>query len=57
LVVAIAVFITKIGSRTHSDQKLSQSGGGISFIDARKKFPEHRSGLRSEKELQNGVPS
>jgi hypothetical protein len=32
-----AIFLKKIGSRTHSDPKFSQRRGGVSYIDARKK--------------------
>jgi hypothetical protein len=40
------------GSRTHSDPKFDRRGGGVSYIDERKKVPEHCSSLcSSEKEL------
>jgi hypothetical protein len=32
-----AIFLKKIGSGTHSDRKFGWRGGGISYIDARKK--------------------
>jgi hypothetical protein len=48
-----AIFLKKIGSGMHSDPKLSQIVGGVSYIDARtKKVPGRCSSLRpSEKEL------
>jgi hypothetical protein len=46
------MFLKKIGSRTHSDPKFDQRGGGVSYIDAREKVPGRHSGFRpSEKEL------
>jgi hypothetical protein len=37
LVVDSATFLKKIGSGTHSDPKFSWIGGGVSYIDGRKK--------------------
>jgi hypothetical protein len=47
-----AISLKKIGYGTHSDPKFGQRWGSFSYVDARKKVPECRSGLRhSEKEL------
>jgi hypothetical protein len=32
-----AIFLKKIGSETHSDPKFGRRGGGVNYIDARKK--------------------
>jgi hypothetical protein len=53
LEVSSAVLLKKIRSGTHSDPEFGRRGGGVSYIDARKKkVPERRSGMRPcEKEL------
>jgi hypothetical protein len=35
--VISAIFQKKIGSGTHSDSKFDRRGGGVSYLDARKK--------------------
>jgi hypothetical protein len=56
VVIASAFCVKKIRFGMHSDPKSGWRGGGVIYIDARKKVPERRSGLRfSEKELR--VPS
>jgi hypothetical protein len=50
--IASDIFSKKIGSGTHSDPKVVQRGGAVSYIDAKNTVPEHHSSLRpSEKEL------
>jgi hypothetical protein len=37
MLICSAIFLKKIGSGTHSDQKFGQTGGSVSYIDARNK--------------------
>jgi hypothetical protein len=52
ITILSATFLNKIGSRSHSDPKFGQRGGGVSCISARKKVLERCSSLSpSGKEL------
>jgi hypothetical protein len=52
MVLHTAIFLKKIHVGTHRDPKFGWRGGGIRYINARKKVLERRSGLHpSEKEL------
>jgi hypothetical protein len=58
-VLRSAIFLKKMGSGTHSDPKFGRRGGGVSYIDYRKK------GFRNSvpacvllrKSFRNGVPA
>jgi hypothetical protein len=54
-----AIFLKKIGSGTHSDPKFGRRGGGVSYIDDRKK--RFRNAVPVcvllRKNFRNGVPS
>jgi hypothetical protein len=54
-----AIFLKKIGSGMHSDQKFGQRARGVRYIDAGKK--RFRNGIpacaRSRKNFWNGVPA
>jgi hypothetical protein len=56
VVIASAFFVKKIHFGMHSDPKSGRRGGGIIYIDARKKVLERRSGLRSS-ETELRIPS